>query len=279
MTCSLAAFAPGDESLVFTADELSTLPASNLFKRMPFDRWRTPSASGQVTFSNVPNDISQIVLLYTNATAACTVRVRAADTVFLVTAAPNFDSGTIDHQPGSRDWSTWGRTHFVLDLSVAVSRAAWRIDVNQVSGATYYEAGRVGFLNPYRPSRGIDWGDRIIPIDDSRRRRSRNGTAHSVPAGLHREVELRLTTVTESEFLVTAGDMRRRVESRIPMLYCKRPRAVAIGAPAVGSGTMYRDDDVMDDVIYGYLRDLPYQENDERQVRRMRVALEEVVHP
>jgi len=281
MTCSIATFHLSDAIVVNSSDQVATLPTTNALKRMPFDRWRTTGASGQATFTSVPASVSQIALLYANATAACTVRVRAGTNTTTVTSAPSFDSGTLDHQPGARDWSTWARTHFLLDLSVAVTQPVWRIDVNQVSGATFYESGRVGFLSPYRPSRGIDWGDRIVPIDATRRRRSRNGTAHPVYAGIHREAELRLTVTAanEAEFLATLGDLRRRVVGRVPLLYVKRPRAVTIGAPTIGSGLMYGDDDLMDHLIYGYLREQPYPENDERQVQRMRLAIEEVVHP
>jgi len=277
MTCSLATFHASDAMTVASADQVSTLPATNLFKRTVFDRWRTPSNPSQATFSNLLGAVSQIVLLYSNATTVGTVRVRAGTNTTTVTSAPDFDSGAIDHQPGARDWSTWPRTHFLLDLSVPVAKTTWRIDINQGTGA--YEAARVGFLNPYRPSRGINWGDRIVQISGGRLRRSRNGTAHPVAGGKWREVELALTTESEAEFLVTHGDLRRRVEDRIPFLYCKRPRAVAIGAPVIGTGTMYRDDDLMDDLIYGYHRELPFPENDERFVRRMRIAIEELVHP
>ena len=170
MTCSLATFHDSDKMIVFSADEVSTLPATNLLKRTTFDRWRTPSVTGQVTFTNLSWAVSQIVLLYANATTTGIVRVRAGTNTTTVTSAPNFDSGSIDHQPGARDWTTWPRTHFLLDLSVAVTRPVWRIDINQGSG--FYESARVGLLNPYRPSRGIDWGDRIVPIDGGRRRRS-----------------------------------------------------------------------------------------------------------
>jgi len=277
MTCSLATFHASDAVTVFSADQVSTLPATNLLKRTVFDRWRTPGTTGQVTFSNVSGTVSQIVLLYANATAVGTVRVRAGTNTTTVTSAPNFDSGALDHQPGTRDWSTWPRTHFLLDLSQSVTRPVWRIDINQGTGS--YEAARVGLLDPYRPSRGIDWGDRIIPISGSRLRRSRNGTAHPVTGGIWREAELVLTSETEAEFLASYGDLRRRVEARIPLLYCKRPRAVEIGAPVVGGGLMYRDDNLMDDLIYGYHRDLAYPENDERTVRRLRLSIDEAVHP
>ena len=280
MTCSLATFHESDGATIASADEQATLPASNLLLRTPFDRWRTLAASGQVTITyGAAFAVSQIVMLYTNATAACTIRVRAGTNTTTVTSAPDFDSGTLAHRPGSRDWSSFARNHFLLDLSASITKACWRIDVNQVSGATYYEAGRIGLLSPWRPSRGVDWGDRFSPVDLTTRRRSRNGTGHVVRGGLYREVELSLATQTESEFMVTAGDLRRRVESRVPLFYAKAPRALSLGAASTGGVTMYTDDDLMDQAVYAYLAAPFYTLSERAQLRRMRVQLEEVVHP
>jgi hypothetical protein len=279
MTCTLAAFNLSDGATVNNATEEPTLLASNLLTRPPFDRWRTLAATGNVTLDYGGDlDVSQIVLLYTNATAACTVRVRAAPSVPVASFA-TFDTGTLDHQPGSRDWSSWSRTHFLLDLGSVVSERYWRFDVDQVSGATYYEAGRVGLLLPWRPSRGVDLDDRIQAVDDTYLRRSRNGTAHPVAGGLYRECELSLATLTPSEFVATAGDLGRLVRGRVPLLYAKNPRSLSLGTSSVGSVAMYTDSDLMDQCIYGYQAELWYPNTAQRQLRRMRVSLSEVVHP
>lgn len=280
MTISLGSFYLSDGATVAEADEEATLPAANLLIATPFDRWRTLAATGHITFTYSPAlSVSQVVLLYTNATASATWRVRAGTNTTTVTSEPSFDSDWISHQPGARDWSTWARTHALLDLGSAHSALAWRIDVDQVSGATYYEAGRVGFLDPVRSTRGLDWGDEIVPVDTSPTRRSRNGTVHVAAAGLYREVELALASTSATEFLETFGDLRRRVEHRAPIVYAKSPRADSLGNSPVGSIAMYTDDDIMDHLIYSVLSEPLYATNRERTVQRLRLRLSEVVHP
>lgn len=279
---ALGTFAASDAGQILSADQVSTLPASNLFRRQVYDRWRTPAASGYALFDLVTPGfpVRAVWLGYTNATAAATIRVRASANFVTITSAPAFDTGVIAHRPGSRDWSGWGRTHCLLMFSASVPYRYWRIDVNQVSGASYYEAGRVYFGTPWRPSRGIDFGDAMQPFEASQRRRARSGAAHAFPGGRYRVGTFRLSGLPLAELQRTMGDLERSVRGTTPLLYLRDPENLTIGLPTVGGGVYLKTDaDLMDNCAYGYLSEPPFPVNEGPDFYRANWSVEEVEHP
>lgn len=281
MTCSLGSFDHDDATISSTAD-VPTLPYENLLTRPPYEVYRGDSgtsAFGALYWGGASFPVTQFGLLYTNGTDGMDIRIRAGSNPSTVTSAPAFDSGTFSFNPGSRDWSTFGRTHFLLDLGSTVTQGCWRFDVTINGEAPYFQAGRVVIGNPWRPTRGIDFGDRIESVDTAQRRRSRNATLHSVPGGVYREVELTIASFDEQEFLATAGDLRRRVAGGVPLLYCKNPRGLSLGNSPTGGIAMYTDPDLMDHCLYAIAAEQWYPNNLQRTVYRMRISLAEVVHP
>lgn len=280
MTCALAHLTQSDNASIGSGiSEVAAMPASNLLAPRVSQAWRSAGASGFVSFNYaISHAVQLLALLYHTGVTTATIRWRAATSEANLTASPVFDSGIQNLNPNPDHVGSWPRRHSAIFLSAAVTAAWWRFDFANL--ASPIEAGRVAIAGVYQPGRGIDYGDTLQTIDRSTRRTARSGANHVVPGGRYREVNFQLSALSRQELLDDVGDLERNLARTTALVWCRSPEATSLGAPSVGSGTMYQDFNVREHTIYGTLEELsPTTVLPGQRITRKAFRIVEEVHP
>lgn len=166
----IATFTLSDAATVTASHAASAGPVINLQREQPRDIWESTSLTpylvidlGAVTAFNL------IALLFTNAQQTDTWRIRTADTEANLTAAPTYDSGTVDFSPQA---TAYDRRHGFLWRSAGWTNRWVRIDIDSTGNADgVFDAGRLCVANAWQPSINMLYGVAYGFIDTSYRDR------------------------------------------------------------------------------------------------------------
>lgn len=239
-----------DAGTITAGSEAAAMPASNLLRQQPGDRWRAEDLSSawlQLDLGSA-TAINLIWLGYTNASSAATWRIRAASTeAGLTGGSPGYDSGALDHWPttGLDDWlSTYpGFTHAYKWLGTSAQTFRyWRIDISDSANADgYYQAGRLYLANAWQPTRNIAYGWNVGWADPSDTVRAASGAGFSNRLRRYRELRFSLPFLSEDEMYSNAAAIDRLRGASGDMLVIPKPETPAR---------------FMDQAIYGLSRDL-----------------------
>lgn len=191
-----------DLGTLVVSSEVPGMEGSNLLSKQPFNKWRTQDLSGiYLTMDKGSAQAVGLVFLgFTNATSAGQARVRGADSEANLTAAPTYDSGLVD---------IWLKTdlddrglpyHFLHILPTTQTLRWWRIDITDAANADgYFEAGRLYIVNPWQPSRGIQFAYQPPgPVPRSEQQESIGGNTFVTvrEAGEYSEFSFRFSDLT-----------------------------------------------------------------------------------
>ncbi|MBT8123696.1 MAG: hypothetical protein KJO81_02600 [Gammaproteobacteria bacterium] len=161
-----------DAATLTESNSSADYPLTNALTQQPRETVRTNSNSDSYYVANLgaAYAINLIALLYTNADISTLWRIRGATSEANLTAAPGYDSGTLNLWGGGSpvdDWSDWDRVHGLHMPSTAQTYQWWRIDVSGLSGLSYFEFGRLYISVAYQPTRNADIGLKLTSIDSS----------------------------------------------------------------------------------------------------------------
>lgn len=243
---TLASPAVSDAAAITTTQEVASLPATNLLTPQPGEVWRTTDLAGAaveldlglIQPAGTEHPIRQVWLGYTNATSAATWRIRAAASQANLTAAPDYDSGSLTQWPAT-GLESWGRRLALLHLAVAELHRWWRVDVADAANPDgYLEAGRLILADPWEVSPNMDPGWSIQMRDTTARSRSLGGTGFAAPGGQWRDLALVLRHMSESDAFSQALAFDRLRGGSRPVLAIPDPANTAR---------------LMDQIIYGRL--------------------------
>lgn len=162
-----------DQATVTASSEVASLPATFAQNQEPTKKWRTTGCAAEyVVFSWSPDDlvITHAAVVGHNLTSAATIRLRLADTVPSLTAAPDKDSGVVSAWPtsGKHTDPEWAHELSLVGVTNAVGYRYARLDfADAANPAGFLEFGRIAVGRAWQPSANIDLDPTIgfVPID------------------------------------------------------------------------------------------------------------------
>lgn len=186
----------------------STLPLTNMQTMRPSKvaRFTDPSDVVITVDTGAIGDISLVALLYTNASATATIRVRIADTEGGLTSAPTYDSGVVAMNMPTGNVS-----------SIATVSGRWvRIDVDDPDNPDgFFDIGRLYVANAWVLAINISPGWGIDIEDDSPVALALDGGLLPTPRGQRRVLRATLAFQSEAEMYGQAfATMRARGTAR-----------------------------------------------------------------
>lgn len=192
-------------------DQDTATPASNLLKLQPTDIWKTTTLTAiNFTFDlGATKTFDTFAMLYTNATAAATWRIRTANTEANLTAAPTYDSGTVA-MLASTDFGDFDRPHAFLRRTPALSNRWVRFDItNAANPDNVFKVGRLYIANSWQPTRNMRFGWQLGFIDQSVRTPTSGGQTYINRKDQLRTVALTLSFMSRSEMFSNAYELFR----------------------------------------------------------------------
>lgn len=163
--------ADSDAAVISASSETSDLPVTNLQNVQPRKKWRSSGTSVYllVTF---PAGVAcnAFALVGHNLSASATVRIRGANSLAAVTAAPVYDLGTVSAWPasGKPSVTNWPQHMLLKKWSNSTGLTVWRIDiVDSAPVTTYLEAGRLALGACWQPSINFDLSGTPLGFDNS----------------------------------------------------------------------------------------------------------------
>lgn len=215
---------PNDDGTLTTGNELTAMPASNLLRMQPKDKWRTSGTANVYLVYDLGAAVAvQIIsLLYTNAADGDTWRIRAASTEAGLTSSPGYDSGSVaiwdNAWPADQD-----PIHAIHWLSSAQSFQWWRIDVT--TSNSYFEAGRLYINDVWQPDINISYGWSIQRQDPTLKNRSVGSSLYADERDSWRELSVRLQTQSEDALYNNLYEIQRRRGTGRDLLAIRDPDA------------------------------------------------------
>lgn len=163
--------AASDAATVAASSEAAGLPATNLQNVQPRKKWRSGGTSAYllVTYS-VGVACTAFALVGHNLSGSATVRIRGANSLAALTAAPVYDSGVVSAWPvtGKPSDTSWPQHTLLKKFSNSTALTYWRIDLaDSAPVTTYLEAGRLALGACWQPSINFDLSGTPIGFDIS----------------------------------------------------------------------------------------------------------------
>jgi hypothetical protein len=154
----------------------ASFPLLNLQKMQPSDLWSAGTTSGFIQADlGSAQVINLVALLFTNASATATWRVRAASSAAALTGTPGYDSGTVPM------WASAGipkehDKHAMLWIPATVTYRYVRIDFTDTGNTDgFVRAGRLYISRALEPSYNFVYGSKQGFEDPSERARLPGG--------------------------------------------------------------------------------------------------------
>lgn len=189
-----------DAAILSTADEIATLPVSNVQHQHLSRKWHTPAgvkATAFIVDLGPPAACAALALLGTNLTSSATLRVRASDADGTGAAGEKLDTGITlaGVVPGyGAAYRTW----------TSASARYWRIDISDLALPSNIQVGRV-FLGPaWQPSVNLELDWRVSVLDDSTVRYSYGRQMYSDARPKRRLLQFSLDFMSEHEMYANA---------------------------------------------------------------------------
>ena len=210
------------------------MPASNLLRMQPRYAWRAPDPAAAHLVLDLQSAVAVnlVALLFTNASASATWRIRAATSEANLTAAPGYDSGAVTIWPvgvPGLGLSTWRWVDAIAFLAGASGPGAqtyrfWRIDIADPSNAAgYFDAGQLIVDAAFQPTRNIAYGWTVRATDQAQRIRAAGGQLYPIASGKGRVLRFDLRWGTEAEMMGGVLDIDRLQGSSRPILAIRNP--------------------------------------------------------
>lgn len=195
----IATFATIDAATVTCATATAAGPVVNLQRDQPTDILRSSTVTPTIKIDlGAVTSFNLIALLFTNAQSTDTWRIRTADTEANLTAAPTYDSASIDF---SSQATTYSRRHGFLWRSAGWSNRWIQIDIDSTGNADgWFDAGRLCVDNAYQPTRNASYGIAYGFIDTSQRDRSTAGNTIVNRQGIIPTLAFDIRLDNEAEF-------------------------------------------------------------------------------
>lgn len=180
----------------------ASMPITNLFKAQPSDVARFSSLTGMYFEVDLGSakEVEAVALLYTNATAPATFRLRGATSQAGLTSSPPYDSGTLSPFTGIVTADYPRGLHWLHVLTAAQTLRWWRVDiVDAANPAGFFQAGNFFPFAAISPANGYDYGYKLGYIDDAATRTSEGGQRYKRQRIRRRFVEFSMNLLTEAE--------------------------------------------------------------------------------
>ncbi len=192
-------------SALTVSSEIATLPGANVQQPHVSRKWHTAAAvKDAYLLFDLGSSLSCALFaaLGTNLTAAATVRIRCAESVADVTAAPLYDSTAVN----AGVVAGYGAAYKSFTAQAA---RYWRLDFTDATLPDNIQVGRV-FLGPkWTPSINQLYGWRVRVKDDSKVARSYGGQSYVDVRPQTRVLKFELDYMSEAEMYGNAFAMAR----------------------------------------------------------------------
>lgn len=220
---------------VLTANSAATgMPVTNLQRMQPRYAWRSLNPAATVLEIDMATAaaFNLVALLFTNATAAATWRIRAATSQANLTAAPGYDSGVLTIWPvgvPGLGLATWPWVDAIKFLAGASGPGAqtfrwWRIDIADAANPDgFFEAAQLILDVAVQFSHNLVYGWSVRPTDQSARLRAAGGQILPVAGGQGRILRYELRWGSEAEMYGAALDIDRLRGSSRPIFVIRDP--------------------------------------------------------
>lgn len=258
-----------DAATLSAGSQLGSMPVGNLQKIQPLDRWRTDDLANAYLIADLgaAETINLIALLYHNLSSAATWRVRAAASETDLTAAPAYDSGSVN--AWHNDWpADQSPLHSRIWLGASTETYQWwRVDISDSGNPdTYVEAGRLLIDNAWQlpQLKNIEYGWGMTFVDPSEHSRSRGGQDYSNKLNKYRRLDCSLNFLDEDEMYDNYYEIQRKRGASQDVFVMRDP--------AAGKHLLRQS-------LYGKMKSLSQQTISHQQHRifRARLVVEEIL--
>lgn len=253
-------------STLSAGSELASMPASNLLRTQPKDRWRSTDLNSLYIVVDLltAQAINLIALLFHNAATDATWQIRGATSEANLTAAPGYNSGAIAMWdagwPADQD-----PLHSLLWLGDSPETYRyWRIDITDLNNAdSYFEAGRLYIDSAWQlPAlRNIELGWDVRFIDPATKSRSKGGQLYAETAQRWREITASINWQSEDVMYDNLFELQRRYGVSKDILVVRDPDATT---------------HLLRQTVYGVMTQLPPVTNPNNSIFRSRLIVEEM---
>lgn len=252
---------------VTAGSALASMPVSNLLSKQPKRCWRSDDLGSLYLVIDLltAQSINLIALLFHNASTAATWRLRGATSEANLTAAPSYDSGSVNMWDGG-----WPTDQYPLHSikwfgDSPETYQYWRIDISDAANSdNYFQAGRLYIDNAWQlPAyKNIEFGWDVHFIDPSSKARSKGGQLNAETMQSWREIVLPINWQTEDEMYNNLFELQRRQGTTGDVFVMRDPDATT---------------HLLRQSIYGAMKQLPPITNLQAQVFRSRLLIEEML--
>lgn len=189
-----------DFATLSCATALAAAPATNLQRMQPTTLMRTTTTFASIIANRgSPQYFNLVSLLFTNATALATVRVRSAVSEAGLTSGAIFDSGMLQLLASA---TTDARRHSLLFLANPIYAQWVQIDVADPTNPDgYLNIGRLYIANAHQFTRNFDYGVGMGFVDRSTLTRSKAGLTFPTRAQPAKTIGGRIGFQSEDEVL------------------------------------------------------------------------------
>ena len=251
-------------TLLAVGNEVATLPATNLFKRLPGLVTRTSGLSNIYWELDLGSAqaIDLVFLAAPNASASAQWQIRGATSQANLTAAPGYNSALIDMTPAKNVPASWKTRPAVLFFGPETYRY-WRVDVSDGSNPDGQgDYGRLYLSKAWQASLNMEYGFNMGWIDPSKVARAIDGTPYIDTRPRRREFNLEFTDLPRTEILANPFTTDRTLG-------------------IAGDHLLVLDPDLMatmpEYVVYGRMAELGQLTNVNLDIWSRRVRFEEIV--
>lgn len=240
----------GDEASLETIgnEPGSGAVAAYLQTMQPQDVWQSTSLTS--LYFELDRGSAQpwnaVALLFTNATAAATWRIRAAaDQVSLTDGSEDYDSGSVTLLAAGSD-ATWDRSHGLLWMPAGVTSRWLRIDISDgANPAGYVRAGRLVVGNLWQPTRNAQYPIGWSHQDPSDLERTDGGALIPTARDVFLAADLRFDFLSEADAIEHLYEFRRLRGKRADLLAIADPDDDTYLQQHILYGLITRDDQLL----------------------------------
>lgn len=220
-------------TVITTSNELASLPVTQLKKMQPSSVWRTMNLTNIYLTVDCATEqaIDLIALLHTNATNGATWRIRGATSEGNLTAAPGYDSGTMDISVwkavgavATERETGWRSFPALKRLALEQVYRWWRIDISDPNNPDgYFQAGRLYLTKAWTPTVNLQFNWALGWQDLSIQLEALEGNVWTGERQKRRAATFTLTFLTQAEMYGNAFEIARRAGAAKDILWCKDP--------------------------------------------------------
>ena len=195
-----------NDAVVDEADELTTLPASNLLTMQPGELWRTTDLIPYFIIDlGAVKTFDFFGLFNSNALVTTTTwRIRTADTEAGL-LSPDYDSGTITMIPTGRN-----ADHGIIKLSADESNRWVRVDITDSTNPDgYVQAGRFYIAKSWVPTVNLSYDWQVMFNDESQHNRSLGQSLFVTPRNRSKSIKVDLNFQAQDELFDNAFHIDR----------------------------------------------------------------------